>query len=173
MRPNVDDLRESLDAIWKEQGSIGYLAFSGGSLFNRTKEADAFLRYMEAARETGLPLPATVAAIQALDRPDSARLCEAGFDYACYSMEVWDEPAWQAVLPGKARSVGSGDAGAATDAAVARGVLGGSVMVGPFCRRLCRVRPPSVRVYGTDGPQPGQHRWGAVPPCPRPPPTSG
>lgn len=106
VRPNVADLRESLDAIWKEQGSIGYLAFSGGSLFNRTKEADAFLRYMEAARETGLPLPATVAAIQALDRPDSARLCEAGFDYACYSMEVWDEPAWQAVLPGKARSVG-------------------------------------------------------------------
>ena len=106
VRPNLEDLRETLGAIWREQQSIGYLAFSGGSLFNRTKEADAFLRYMEAVRETGLPLPATVAAIQALDREDSVRLKAAGFDYACYSMEVWDEAAWPAVLPGKAASVG-------------------------------------------------------------------
>ena len=106
LRPDVGDLRETLGAIWKEQQSIGYLAFSGGSLLNRTKEADAFLKYMEAVQETGLPLPATVAAIQALDKPDSKRLREAGFDYACYSMEVWDEKAWQAVLPGKSRSVG-------------------------------------------------------------------
>jgi hypothetical protein len=106
VRPSVQDMREALAAIWAEQQSIGYLAFSGGSLFNRTKEADAFLRYMEAAAETGLPLPATVAAIQALDRDDSARLHAAGFEYACYSMEVWDAEAWTAVLPGKARSVG-------------------------------------------------------------------
>lgn len=106
VRPNVADMREALGAIWAEQGSIGYLALSGGSLFDRTKEADAFLLYMDAARETGLPLPTTVAAIQALDRPDSARLRRAGFDYACYSMEVWDEAAWQTVLPGKAHSVG-------------------------------------------------------------------
>lgn len=106
MRPEVGDMRETLDAIWSEQRSIGYLAFSGGSLLNRTKEADAFLRYMEAAKQTGLPLPATVAAIQALDKPDSTRLRAAGFDYACYSMEVWDEGAWQVVQPGKTRSVG-------------------------------------------------------------------
>ena len=103
---DVGDIHETLSAIWKEQQTIGYLAFSGGSLLNRTKEADAFLKYMEAVRETGLPLPATVAAIQALDKPDSKRLREAGFDYACYSMEVWDEAAWRAVLPGKSRSVG-------------------------------------------------------------------
>ena len=106
LRPDVGDLRETLGAIWKEQQAIGYLAFSGGSLLNRTKEADAFLKYMEAVQETGLRLPATVAAIQALDKPDSKRLRESGFDYACYSMEVWDEAAWQAVLPGKNRSVG-------------------------------------------------------------------
>ncbi|OFW22147.1 MAG: hypothetical protein A3H97_07030 [Acidobacteria bacterium RIFCSPLOWO2_02_FULL_65_29] len=106
MRPNVDDFRETLDAIWQEQHSIGYLAFSGGSLFDRTKEADAFLRYMEAVRHTGLPLPPTVAAIQALDAKDTERLRRAQFDYACYSMEVWDEAAWQDILPGKARSVG-------------------------------------------------------------------
>ncbi|NOT44330.1 MAG: hypothetical protein HOP14_06990 [Acidobacteria bacterium] len=106
MRPNVSDMRETLGRIWGEQGAIGYLAFSGGSLFNRTKEADAFLTYMAAVRETGLPVPPTVAAIQALDAPDSRRLRDAGFDYACYSMEVWDEKAWTDVLPGKARSVG-------------------------------------------------------------------
>lgn len=106
VRPNVDDMREALQAIWGEQQAIGYLAFSGGSLFNRTREADAFLKYMDAARETGLALPTTVAAIQALDRADSARMRDAGFDYACYSMEVWDEAAWHAVLPGKAHSVG-------------------------------------------------------------------
>jgi hypothetical protein len=106
LRPDVGDLRETLGRIWSEQRSIGYLAFSGGSLLNRTKEADAFLRYREAVQETGLPLPTTVAAIQALNKPDSRRLCSAGFDYVCYSMEVWDEVAWSAVLPGKSRSVG-------------------------------------------------------------------
>lgn len=106
MRPNRDEMRETLEAIAAEQRGIGYLAFSGGSLFNRTKEADAFLAYMEAARATGLRLPPTVAAIQALDRDDTARLRDAGFDYACYSMEVWSERAWQEVLPGKTRSVG-------------------------------------------------------------------
>jgi hypothetical protein len=106
MRPDVEDMRETLDAIWKEQQAIGYFAFSGGSLFNRTKEADAFLRYMDAVRETGLPLPPTVAAIQALDRPDSERMREAGFDYVCYSMEVWEEQLWPEVVPGKCRSIG-------------------------------------------------------------------
>ncbi len=106
MRPDIDDLKESLAEIWDEQRSIGYLAFSGGSLFDRTKEADAFQLYMDAVRRTGLPLPPTVAAIQALDRSDSMRLRDAGFDYACYSMEVWDEAAWKVVLPGKVRSVG-------------------------------------------------------------------
>ncbi len=106
LRPDVVDFRQTLAAIWDEQQSIGYLAFSGGSLLNRTKEADAFLRYMNAVKETGLPLPVTVAAIQALDKPDSQRLREAGFDCVCYSMEVWDEGAWQAMLPGKMRSVG-------------------------------------------------------------------
>jgi hypothetical protein len=106
MRPHVDDMREALGAILAEQGRIGYLAFSGGSLYNRTKEADAFLSYMDAVRATGAPLPATVAAIQALDRQDSVRLRQAGFEYACYSMEVWDERVWPEVLPGKARALG-------------------------------------------------------------------
>ena len=88
------------------QSTIGYLAFSGGSLLNRSKEADAFVRYLNAVKETGLPLPVTVAAIQALDKADSQRLRDAGFDYVCYSMEVWDEGAWRAVMPGKTRSVG-------------------------------------------------------------------
>jgi len=106
MRPDVQEMRDTLAAIWQEQGSIGYLAFSGGSLFDRGREADAFIEYMEAVRSTSLPLPATVAAIQALDPADSARLRDAGFDYACYSMEVWHEALWPMVVPGKNRSVG-------------------------------------------------------------------
>ncbi len=106
IRPNVNDMRESLGEIRGEQGSIGYLAFSGGSLFNRTKEADAFIDYILAARDTGVELPRTVAALQAVDRPDSIRLRDAGFDYVCYSMEVWSEDAWREVVPGKGRSVG-------------------------------------------------------------------
>lgn len=106
MRPAVDDVREALLSIGSEQGSAGYLAFSGGSLLNRTKEADAFLDYMQVVRDTELPLPPTVAAIQALDPADSRRMRDAGFQYVCYSMEVWTESAWREVLPGKARSVG-------------------------------------------------------------------
>ena len=106
VRPNVEEMRDTLREILGEQGSIGYLAFSGGSLFNRTKEADAFVDYMRAVRETGASLPSTVAAIQALDQPDSARLKDVGFDYVCYSMEVWSDKAWPAIVPGKLRSVG-------------------------------------------------------------------
>ena len=106
MRPHVADMREALAAIEAEQGGAGYLAFSGGSLFDRTREADAFLAYMRAAREAAPALPPTVAAIQALDAEDSRRMRDAGFDYVCYSMEVWNEDLWPAVLPGKARSVG-------------------------------------------------------------------
>jgi hypothetical protein len=106
LRPDVGDMREALTEIHDEQGSVGYLAFSGGSLFNRTKEANAFVDYLGAARETGAALPPTVAAIQALDRPDSIRLRDVGFDYVAYSMEVWSDQAWAQVVPGKVRSVG-------------------------------------------------------------------
>ncbi len=106
MRPNVEDMREAIHTIWHEQGSVGYLAFSGGSLFDRTKEADAFLSYMNAMRETGERVPPSVAAIQALDRHDTTRLKAAGFDYVCYSMEVWPEQLWPTVMPGKTRSLG-------------------------------------------------------------------
>jgi len=118
MRPDVDDMRETLRAIRGEQGSVGYLAFSGGSLYNRTREADAFLAYMDAVRGTGEALPPTVAAIQALDEGDSQRLRAAGFDYVCYSMEVWDDAVWEEVLPGKARSLGRAGWMARLEAAV-------------------------------------------------------
>ena len=104
--PDVDDMREAMTAIRNEQRTMGYLAFSGGSLFDRTREADAYIRCMEAVRATGATLPATVAAIQALDRVDSWRLRNAGFDYACYSMDVWDRRLWPEVVPGKSRSLG-------------------------------------------------------------------
>jgi hypothetical protein len=106
MRPDAADMREALEAIHAEQGGAGYLAFSGGSLFDRAKEADAFLAYMRAARQASPELPPTVAAIQALEPSDSARLRDAGFDYVCYSMEVWHEELWPEVVPGKTRSVG-------------------------------------------------------------------
>ena len=106
VRPNVEDMREAITTVWDLQGSVGYLAFSGGSLFDRTKEADAFMAYMKAMKETGQKVPPTVAAIQALDRHDSKRMKEAGFDYVCYSMEVWDERLWPEIMPGKSESVG-------------------------------------------------------------------
>jgi hypothetical protein len=106
MRPDVEGMREALALIQREQKSIGYLAFSGGSLFKRTKEADPFVDYMHAVRETGVALPPTIAAVQALDREDSIRLRDAGFDYVAYSMEVWHEDVWPIVIPGKTRSLG-------------------------------------------------------------------
>ena len=106
MRPDAAAMREALTIIRTEQKSIGYLAFSGGSLFKRTAEADPFVDYMNAVRETGAELPPSIAAVQALDRGDSLRLKQAGFDYVAYSMEVWDERVWPIVIPGKTRSLG-------------------------------------------------------------------
>lgn len=106
VRPNAADMAEAIGAVWQEQQTVGYLAFSGGSLFNRSKEADAFLSYMTALRESGTTVPPTVAAIQAMGRGDSERLKAAGFDYVCYSMEVWKDSLWPVIMPGKTQSVG-------------------------------------------------------------------
>jgi hypothetical protein len=106
LRPDPEGMREALAIIRDEQKSIGYLAFSGGSLFKRTAEADPFVDYMNAMRSTGVDLPPSIAAVQALDKGDSLRLKRAGFDYVAYSMEVWDERVWPLVIPGKSRSLG-------------------------------------------------------------------
>lgn len=104
--PEVDDVREAIAEIRNEQRTMGYLAFTGGSLFDRAREADAYVECMRVVRATGAALPTTVAAAQALDRVDSWRLQQAGFDYASYSMDVWDRRLWPEVVPGKRRSVG-------------------------------------------------------------------
>jgi hypothetical protein len=106
VRPNLTHLRETYEEILRQQPEIGYLAMSGGSLINRTKEADAYIVYLEALRELNLPLPPTCAAIQAMEEDNILRLRDAGFDYVAFNMEVWDERAWPVVVPGKARYVG-------------------------------------------------------------------
>ena len=106
LRPDPEGMREALAIIRDEQKSIGYLAFSGGSLFKRTAEADPFVDYMNALRATGVDLPPSIAGVQARGQGDSVRLKHAGFDYVAYSMEVWDERVWPLVIPGKSRSLG-------------------------------------------------------------------
>lgn len=104
--PDVEDVREAITAISEEQRTLGHLAFAGGSAIDRVREADAFVAFMRAVKQTGAKLPATLAATQALDRVDSMRLYNAGFDYALYAMEVWDRRVWPTVIPGKSRVVG-------------------------------------------------------------------
>lgn len=104
--PDVEDVREAITAISEEQRTLGHLVFAGGSALDRSKEADAFVACMKAVKQTGAKLPPTLAAIQALDRVDSMRLYNAGFDYASYAMEVWDRRVWPEVIPGKSRAVG-------------------------------------------------------------------
>jgi hypothetical protein len=83
--------------------------FTGGSLINESKEADLYIRLITALREAKERLKKDtvfLAAPAALEEEDSRRVLEAGADYICFNLEVWDPRLFQIICPGKASSVG-------------------------------------------------------------------
>ena len=78
-----------------------------GALWNRAKEAELYLRTLEALRSTSAGRRASfLLGTQVLDPADARRAKDAGFDWATWNIETWDPKIFEAMCPGKARTVG-------------------------------------------------------------------
>lgn len=78
-----------------------------GALWNREKEAELYLRTLEALRSTAAGRHASfLLGTQVLDPADARRAKAAGFDWATWNIETWDPKVFEALCPGKARTVG-------------------------------------------------------------------
>jgi hypothetical protein len=83
--------------------------FTGGSLINERKEADLYIRLIAALKEVKERLKKDttfLAAPAALEEEDSRRMFDAGADYICFNLEVWDPRLFQIICPGKASYIG-------------------------------------------------------------------
>ncbi len=78
-----------------------------GSLLNRTKEVDIYLKALEALRKSAAGKEARfLCGTQVLDREDALRAKEAGFCNATWNLETWEQRMFESMCPGKARAVG-------------------------------------------------------------------
>ncbi len=78
-----------------------------GALWNRVKEAEIYLRTLEALRATEAGRRQFfLLGTQVLDPADARKAKDAGFDWATWNIEIWDPKLFDAVCPGKARTVG-------------------------------------------------------------------
>lgn len=78
-----------------------------GALTNRAKEAEIYMRTLEALRATSAGRRASfLLGTQVLDPEDARRAKAAGFDWATWNIEIWDSKLFDVVCPGKARAVG-------------------------------------------------------------------
>lgn len=81
------------------------LLITGGGLYDRKKEADRYIRIIEAVRKAVPELTIHVEC-QSMEEEDSKRLAEAGLHSVNYNLEVWDKKMFEIVCPGKAKYVG-------------------------------------------------------------------
>jgi len=99
-------MQETLTAAIDE-GEIRHIYLVGGSLTDGHAEAERFMQVAAAVREindTNIPVSLGSAAL-----PDDAleRFHDAGLvDHVCFNLEVWSEPLFAAVCPGKHRYIG-------------------------------------------------------------------
>jgi len=78
-----------------------------GALLNREKEAEIYIRTLEALRATEAGRAAYfLLGTQVLDVDDARRAKAAGFDWATWNIEFWDSKLFESICPGKARAVG-------------------------------------------------------------------
>lgn len=88
---------------------VRMFVFTGGSLINESKEADLYIRLIVALKEARERLKKNtvfLVGISALGAEDSKRVLEAGADYICFNLEVWDPGVFEIVCPGKASYIG-------------------------------------------------------------------
>jgi hypothetical protein len=106
--PTLDRMREALNAVI-EQTEIRHIYLVGGSLTDARQEGERFLqlaRYVKQANVRGIPVALGSGAIP--DDQIAQFKAEQLVDHVCFNLEMWSEPLFNRICPGKARFVGYG-----------------------------------------------------------------
>lgn len=104
--PTLDRMREALQAVI-EQTEIRHIYLVGGSLTDWRKEGERFLqlaRFVKQANTRGIPVALGSGAL-----PDDLIAqfhAEQLVQFVCFNLEMWSEPLFAKVSPGKNRYVG-------------------------------------------------------------------
>ena len=104
--PTLERMREALDAVI-DQTEIRHIYLVGGSLTDARKEGERFLqlaRFVKQVNTRGIPVALGSGAI-----PDDLIAqfhAEQLVQHVCFNLEMWSEPLFAKVCPGKNRYVG-------------------------------------------------------------------
>lgn len=104
--PTLDRMREAMDAVIR-QTEIRHVYLVGGSLTDARKEGDRFLqlaRFVKQANTRRIPVALGSGAIP--DDQIAQFKAEDLVDHVCFNLEMWSEPLFNKICPGKARYVG-------------------------------------------------------------------
>lgn len=104
--PTLDRMREAMDAVI-QQTEIRHVYLVGGSLTDARKEGDRFLqlaRFVKQANTRRIPVALGSGAIP--DDQIAQFKAEGLVDHVCFNLEMWSEPLFNKICPGKARYVG-------------------------------------------------------------------
>jgi hypothetical protein len=101
----IDRMSEVL-AYASKSGEARHVYIVGGSTMSPEEEVERFVPVIKAARRAVGDRLQVTAGSGAVDRDGSLRFRDAGADSCCYNLETWDAATFEAVCPGKAKSVG-------------------------------------------------------------------
>jgi hypothetical protein len=105
-QPTLERMREALDAVI-DQTEIRHIYLVGGSLTDARKEGERFLqlaRFVKQANRRRIPVALGSGAIpdDLIEQFHAERLV----DFVCFNLEMWSEPLFAKISPGKNRYVG-------------------------------------------------------------------
>jgi hypothetical protein len=104
--PTLERMREALQAV-VDQAEIRHVYLVGGSLTDWRKEAERFLqlaRFVKQANTRGIPVALGSGALpdDCIEQFHAEQLA----DFVCFNLEMWSEPLFAKICPGKNRYVG-------------------------------------------------------------------
>jgi hypothetical protein len=104
-KKDSEEIGEVAAAAFSE-GQAKHVLLTGGC-FDRQKEVDVLCTILDSIRRhTGFDtIPGTILPSPARNKDDLKAYHEAGIQAIGYSMEIWDEPLYRAICPGKSDSV--------------------------------------------------------------------
>lgn len=112
MGQRVQRLVETFDAALSDDNEILVLIMTGGSLIDDHREAEMWVdawQALAAVKRKHLPKSqktTLLAGMLAFEKEDNQRIKDAGLDVVTNDMEVWAEPLWPVVVPGKQKYIG-------------------------------------------------------------------
>jgi hypothetical protein len=116
--PTLERMGEAMDAVI-EQAGIRHIYLVGGSLTDWRQEGERFLqlaRYVKQVNRRGIPVTLGSGALpdDLIEQFHAERLVQ----HVCFNLEMWSEPLFAKICPGKHRYVGYGRWIAALETAV-------------------------------------------------------